>query len=121
MNDSLKNGIGGAIIGATLMFGGIEVGTKDTDVITGLTYEEVVTQPETDVYYIIPTTTDSVYFKDSHQKVDTVRKSLDGSMMVIKYDVNIVPREKELGTPYNHEEVLRYLNDINNGFASNEE
>lgn len=121
MNDSIKNGIGGAIIGATIMFGGVEVSTKDTDVITGLSYEEVVTQPETDVYYIIPTTTDEVYFRDSHQKVDTARKSLDGSMVIIKYDANVVPRGKELGTPYNHEEVLEYLNNSENGFRGSEE
>lgn len=109
MNDNIKNGIGGAIIGATIMFGGLEVSTKDVDVVTGYTYEKIVTEPETDVYYIIPVTENADYFENSHQKTDTVRKSLDGSMMVIKYDVNVVPRNKNLGTPYTNEEILQEL------------
>lgn len=120
MNDSLKNGIGGAILGATMMFGGIEVATKDIDPITGISYEDVVTKPETDVYYIIPTTTDERYFENAHQKIDTARKSLDGSMMIVKYDVNVVPREQDLGTPYTNEEIINYLSNPENGFVGEE-
>lgn len=124
MNNDLKKGIAGAILGAGILAGG-GYNPADTDVVTGITYEEIQRNPERDVYYIVSVDNlqnNSVYFETSHQRsIDTLRKSLDGTRAVIKYDVGTVIRGVELGHPYTNEEMNTYLNNPENGFVNSDE
>lgn len=110
MNDQIKNGIGGAIIGATIMFGGMEVSINDTDLITGEKYSEIVNNPEKDVYYIfdVANVTEG-HWQKAHQKPETARYSLDGSKVILKFDIYEAPRDERYPEPLSNEEVLEVL------------
>lgn len=112
MNDTLKNGIGGAIIGAGVMFG--LAGAPDVDPLTDLPYETIVEQPGTDVYYtpLASQVTDAMW-NGSMSKEETARYSLDGERVVIKYNAGSIDRrlsETRLGDGYTHEEILSIVN-----------
>lgn len=122
MNDGLQNGIGGAIIGGMIVLGGMQVAVNDIDPITGESYEEIVTNPEKDIYYIfdVANTTEALW-EQAHQKPETARYSLDSSKVILKFDIYEVPRTETYPEPMTHEQALEYLNDPINGFAEIEE
>lgn len=108
MEDSIKNGIVGAIIGAGAMFG--LAGAPDIDPLTDLPYETIVEQPGTDVYYT-PLASDvtNAMWNGSMSKQETARYSLDGTRVIIKYNAGSIDRrytENRLGDAYTHEEIL---------------
>lgn len=118
MNKDLQNGISGAIIGATLMFGGMEVAIDDTDPITGEEYSEIVTNPEKDVYYNFPVENlTSKLWEKAHQKPETARYSNDGSHVILKFDVGEIPRTEQFPEPMTQAETIELINSLNGGYA----
>lgn len=114
--NTLKNGIAGAVIGAGLLTG-TGFNPADIDPVTQIKYEEILKNPEQDVYYIVDIANiDSSYFETSHQSIDTARKSLDETKVILKYDVGTVVRGKELGEPFTNEEILMFISNPENGF-----
>ena len=112
MNDTLKNGIGGAIIGAGMMLGFTGIG--DIDTLTDLPYETIVEYPGTDVYYtpLASQVTDAMW-NGSMSKQATARYSLDGTRVIIKYNAGAIDRrlsESRLGEGYTLEEILPIVN-----------
>lgn len=118
MDKDIKNGISGAIIGATLMFGGMEVAIEDTDLITGEKYSEIVTNPEKDVYYNFPVEnlTTELWAK-AHQKPETARYSNDGTHVILKFDIGEIPRTEEFPEPLTQLEVKELINSADGGYA----
>lgn len=111
MEDSIKNGIVGAIIGAGAMFG--LAGAPDIDPLTDLPYEVIVEQPGTDVYYtpLVTDVTDAMW-NGSMSKEETARYSVDRTRVIIKYNAGSIDRrysEARLGEGYTHEEILQVL------------
>lgn len=119
MTNELKKTIGGAVIGATLMFGGMEVAIDDTDVITGEKYSEVVNNPEKDVYYNFPVEllTEELWLK-AHQKPETARYSNDRTHVILKFDIGEIPRTERYPEPLSHSEVLELVNSEEGGYYS---
>ncbi len=115
MNYSLKKEIGGLIVGLGIMAG--VYNPADIDPVTNVKYEEIIDNPERDVYYILPINSiTNDYVETSHNDLETARKSVDGTQVILKYDVGTVVRGVELGTPYSHSEILEYIQNIDNGF-----
>ena len=114
--NTLKNGIAGAVIGAGLLTGA-GFNPADIDPVTQIKYEEIMENPEQDVYYVVDIANiDNGYFETSHQKIDTARKSLDETKVILKYDVGSVFRGRELGEPFTHQEILMFISNPENGF-----
>lgn len=118
--DKLKNGVVGAILGASMMFGLSSAG--DIDPKTGVTYEEIVQNPERDVYYNFELDNVNLeYLRTSHQSLETARRSRDNTHAILKFDISEIPRNQEFPTPMNHEEVLEFLSDCANEYCVTEE
>ncbi len=117
--DKLKNGVVGALLGASMMFG--LTGGGDVDPKTGVPYEEIVTNPERDVYYNFDLhDIDSAYLATSHERLSTLRKSNDGTHAILKFDVSEIPRAEEFPTPMSHDEVVDFLSNCANDYCISE-
>lgn len=111
------------LLGAGLLAGG-GYNPEDLDPVTDITYAEIQANPERDVYYIVPISkidNDARYLEHAHQRRETLRTSIDGTMAIVKYDVESVPRTVDLGEPFTNQEVLEYLRDCHNGYCVAEE
>lgn len=109
MDKNIQKGIGGAIIGASLMLG--VYNPEDIDPITGVAYEQIVNEPEIDVYYAPPTENiDPKWWLFTHQKPETARTC--GEYTIIKGDVAEITRDvdiEKIGKPYNHSGILEFI------------
>ena len=118
-NETIKNGIAGAVIGAT-MIAGVGYNPADIDPLTDISYSEIVEKPDIDVYYIV-NVADIVGDMEnkSMSKLNTARYSLDGKRVILKYNVGDMDRNvapEKYGEPFTNAEILKYLQNPENGF-----
>lgn len=112
----------GAIVG-----GSIWVATSNcigVDPDTGLTCQEVLANPEQDIYYIVDVATvenSPASFNSAHEKLSTARHNVAGDKIVMKFDASEVPDGIDLGDPFSHDAILSWLATPSNGFITGEE
>ena len=104
----------GSVVGASILIS--TIGCVGVDGPTGLTCEELVENPGTDIYFIV----DSSDFNDeiwesAQQDPDTVRWNVAETQFIVKYNAQDVPRDetgflKALNNPMLVEDIRGVIN-----------